>query len=65
MNSLPLDKTCLFSTPKIRPIEGPVISPSRIAILYPSLCLASANNEVTEDFPTPPLPLTTPITFFT
>ena len=33
MNSLPLDKTCLFSTPKIRPIEGPVISPSRIAIL--------------------------------
>ena len=49
--------------PKALGIEGPVISASRIAVLKPFLWVDTAKSEVTRDLPTPPLPLTTPITF--
>ncbi len=44
-------------------MEGPVISASRIPTLQPFLRIILARDAVTIDFPTPPLPLTTPITF--
>ena len=46
-------------------IDGPVISASRIPTLAPVARMRHAIREVTKDFPTPPLPLTTPMTFFT
>ena len=46
-------------------IDGPVISASRIPTLAPVARIRHAIKEVTKDFPTPPLPLTTPMTFFT
>ena len=46
-------------------IDGPVISASRIATFFPFLLEEEASIAVTEDFPTPPFPLTIPITFFT
>ena len=46
-------------------MEGPVMSASRIPTLYPLAAIAFAREPVTKDFPTPPLPLTTPITCFT
>ena len=49
--------------PKAFGIEGPVISASRIATFLPFLLALTASREVTRDFPTPPLPETTPITF--
>ena len=54
---------CLI--PNILGIDGPKISPSKIQVLYPSLALSTASKELTNDFPTPPLPETIPITFLT
>src|SRR3712207_1389279 len=45
-------------------ILGPVMSPSKIPTLYPLVCSSFASKTVTVDFPTPPFPLITPITFF-
>ena len=50
-------------TLKILGIEGPVISASKIPISKPSRRSPVASKLVTRDLPTPPLPLTTPITF--
>ena len=50
-------------SPKAFGIEGPVTSASRMATCLPARRRATAKREVTMDFPTPPLPLTTPITF--
>ena len=44
-------------------IDGPVISASRIAVEKPRLFIETAKSDVISDLPTPPLPLTTPITF--
>ncbi len=49
--------------PKTFGIDGPVISASKTAVLKPFLFIKTARREVTSDFPTPPFPLTTPITF--
>ena len=49
--------------PNIRGMEGPVISASRIAVLYPLRCAVTASIAVVRDLPTPPLPLTMPMTF--
>src|SRR5690554_2655812 len=46
-------------------IEGPVISASRTAAWWPFLLAVTASIDVTRDLPTPPFPLTTPITFLT
>ena len=51
--------------PKALGIEGPVISASKTAAWYPLLAILTASIAVTRDFPTPPFPLTTPITFLT
>ena len=63
---MPSSQPLAFSwTPKHLGMEGPVISASKIAVLWSLLCIRTASIEVTEDFPTPPFPLTMPITFFT
>ena len=54
-----------FPSPNEVGMEGPVMSASRIAVLNPSLFTLQAKRLVTSDFPTPPLPETIPITFFT
>ena len=41
------------------------MSASRIAVLCPRRRVSIASKEVTRDLPTPPLPLTTAITFLT
>lgn len=41
------------------------MSPSNTATFFPSRCFKTANKDVIEDFPTPPLPLTIPMTFLT
>ena len=41
------------------------MSASRIAVCLPLLFIFTAIMAVTRDLPTPPLPLTTPITFLT
>ena len=41
------------------------MSASSMPHWLPFFCIAEASSEVTSDFPTPPLPLTTPITFRT
>jgi hypothetical protein len=46
-------------------MDGPVMSASRTAVLKPSFVMATASIEVTVDLPTPPLPLTTAMTFLT
>ena len=46
-------------------MEGPVISASKIPTWNPSLFIAEARREQTVDLPTPPLPDTMPMTFFT
>lgn len=51
--------------PNILGMEGPVMSASNTAVLKPRLLVAEAIMEVTRDLPTPPLPLTMPMTFFT
>jgi len=49
-------------TPNIFGIDGPVISASKIPTLYPAFAIIDASEDVTKDLPTPPLPLTIPIT---
>src|SRR5690554_4920297 len=49
--------------PNILGILEPVISASRIPVLYPWRASSTATSEVTEDLPTPPLPLITAITW--
>lgn len=46
-------------------MDGPVISASRMAVLWPFAFIFTAIIAVTKDLPTPPFPLTTPITFLT
>ena len=48
--------------PNIMGIDGPVTSASKMAARYSRRRMVTANREVTIDFPTPPFPLTTPIT---
>ena len=43
--------------------DGPVMSASSTPTFFPSLAMAAARVQVTADLPTPPLPLTTAITF--
>ncbi len=49
--------------PKTFGIDAPVISASKIPVSYPLLLAKTDNIDVTIVFPTPPFPLTTPITF--
>ena len=49
----------------MRGMEGPVMSASRIAARLPARAVALASRPVTRDLPTPPLPLTTPMTLRT
>ena len=58
-------QVALPERPKDLGIDGPVISASRMAVLRPDWRALTARSEVTSDFPTPTLPLTTAITFFT
>ena len=51
--------------PKDFGMEGPVISASSIAVLSPRRLSSTAESDVTSDFPTPPFPLTTPMSLFT
>ena len=50
-------------TPNAFGIDGPVTSASSIATLCPRRFIITDIIDVTIDLPTPPLPLTTPITF--
>ena len=52
-------------SPYIFGIDGPVISASRIPTLQPFFAIWFAREAVTKDLPTPPLPLTMPITCLT
>ena len=52
-------------TPNSFGIDGTVISASRTPTEYPSRLMATAERDVTKDFPTPPLPLTTAMTCLT
>ena len=49
--------------PKDLGMDGPVISASRMAVCFPLAFIFTARREVTRDLPTPPFPLTMPITF--
>ena len=51
--------------PKDFGIDGPNISASSIPALLFNLDVPEASKEVTNDLPTPPLPLTIPILLFT
>ena len=51
--------------PKHLGMEGPVMSASSTATSLPRRRRLVASREVTRLLPTPPLPLTTPMTFFT
>ena len=57
--------TILLFRPNAFGMDGPVMSASRIAVCLPLLFIFTAIMAVTRDLPTPPLPLTTPITFLT
>ena len=57
----PLTGPCM---PNIFGTEGPVISASSIATFCSLRLIATASIAETIDFPTPPFPLTTPMTFF-
>ena len=46
-------------------MDGPVMSASSTAHCLLRRCIALASRPVISDLPTPPLPLTTAITFFT
>ena len=46
-------------------MDGPVTSASRMAVLRPRRRSSTAISDVTMDLPTPPLPLTTPMTCLT
>ena len=52
-------------TPKAVGAEGPVMSASSTPTRLPFRAMATASIEVTVDLPTPPLPDTTAMTFFT
>ena len=60
-----IDSALSRFTPKERGIEGPVMSASSTATFLPLRAAPTASRAVTRDFPTPPFPLTTPITRFT
>jgi len=49
-------------TPNICGMEGPVMSASSTAALWPRRCISQASRLVTRLLPTPPLPLTTAMT---
>ena len=51
--------------PNVFGMLGPVMSASKIAVLYHLRFIRTDKYEVVSDLPTPPFPLTTPITFFT
>lgn len=53
-----------WNNPNILGMDGPVISASRTATECPFSLIDAVSKEVTRDFPTPPFPLTTPMTFF-
>src|SRR5699024_4802348 len=53
----------LWETPKDLGTDGPVISASSTPTFSPAFAQAEASRQVTRLLPTPPLPLTTPITF--
>ena len=57
--------TALPWSPNDLGMDGPVTSASIIAVAWPRACMAEASRLVTRDLPTPPFPLTTPITFLT
>jgi len=59
-SSLP---SALVWTPKAVGMEGPVMSASRTPTVLPMRRMATAREEVTRLLPTPPLPLTTAMTF--
>ena len=65
MNLPPSMPMALSCTPNARGMEGPVMSASSTATLLPSRKASTASSEVTSDFPTPPFPLTTPMTRLT
>ena len=52
-------------TPNAFGTDGPVMSASRMAVRLPARCIAVASIAVTVLLPTPPLPETTAMTFFT
>ena len=54
-----------WQTPKARGMEGPVMSASKMAVSKARRRIFTAIREATIDLPTPPFPLTMPITFFT
>ena len=68
--SLPVDTGRMLSShiwagpwiPYILGMDGPVMSASRMPTRYPSFASWLARDAVTMDLPTPPFPLTTPIT---
>ena len=49
--------------PNVLGMDGPVTSASRMPTLKPFFCIWLAKRLVTSDLPTPPLPLTTAMTF--
>ena len=51
--------------PKALGMDGPVMSASKMATDLPCFALPTASSDVTRDLPTPPLPLTMPMTFLT
>ena len=53
----------LLCTPKDLGTDGPVMSASKTPTLSPAFAQAEASMHATRLFPTPPLPLTMPITF--
>ncbi len=57
------EATACSCMPKALGMDGPVISASRMAACLPRRLIATASKEVTILLPTPPFPLTTPITF--
>jgi len=60
-----LPSGCASPGRSIRGMEGPVMSASRMPTAYPRRASVMASSADTEDLPTPPLPLTTAITWRT
>ena len=52
---------CCLAMPNMRGMEGPVMSASRMPTVLPARRSSVARMPVTSDFPTPPLPDTTPM----
>ena len=66
LGKIPSSFPCAFPwMPNVFGMLGPVMSASKIAVLYPLRFIRTDKYEVVSDLPTPPFPLTTPITFFT